>query len=71
VLADKREVELVFEHYRIYIRKTSRGFILVFMKGSAPAEKVRTVCDALAPMLSVPNDRGGGIGRFFKRICIS
>ena len=66
-LGEMREVELVFEHYGIYIRKTGEGFILVFMEESTQTENVRINCNNLRPPLTGKINRPRGIGRFFKR----
>ena len=66
-LGKMREVEMIFEDYNIYIRTTGKGYILVLMKESTAAEKVRSTCATQLHELTGNINRSSGIRRFFKR----
>ena len=61
-----READLLFEHGRLYIRRTDLGYLLVLMGSFAPVALVRLTCDTLLPALN-----GSGKGRrrrgFFRK----
>lgn len=46
-----REMDLVFEKIRVYIRRTDIGYLVVVMGPFAPAALVRMTCDVLLPSL--------------------
>ena len=62
-----QEAELVFEYYRIYLRKTDSGFILVAMNGFAKVAMVRINCNVLLPALAEKIKKPRGISRFFRK----
>jgi len=61
-----REVDLIFENGRLYVRKTDIGYLVILMGLFVPAAMVRLNCDIILPSLKQPKT-GGGIRRFFKR----
>ncbi|MBW1704929.1 MAG: hypothetical protein JRJ86_07140 [Deltaproteobacteria bacterium] len=46
-----READLVFEKARLYVRKTSSGYVMILMGVFAPIAMVRLNCDILLPSL--------------------
>ena len=46
-----REMDLVFEKIRVYIRRTDIGYLVVVMGPFAAAALVRMTCDVLLPSL--------------------
>lgn len=46
-----REAELVFENARLYVRKTSSGYVMILMGVFAPVAMVRLNCDIILPSL--------------------
>jgi hypothetical protein len=62
-----REVELVFERARIYVRKTGIGYLFVLTGASAPIAMVRLHCDILLPKLKETKTRKGLKGLLRKR----
>ena len=46
-----READLVFEKARIYVRRTSLGYVMILMGVFAPIAMVRLNCDILLPSL--------------------
>ncbi len=51
LLGGAREVDLVFEHARLYLRKTTHGYLVIWMGLFAPVAMVRLNCDILLPAL--------------------
>jgi hypothetical protein len=45
------EMELVYEDDRVYIRRITGAFLIVWMGGFAPTAMVRVRCDLLIPSL--------------------
>ncbi len=62
-----REVELVFENSRFYVRRTGSGYILVVMGKSALIEMVRLNCNILLPAFEAAKKKPKGLGRIFKK----
>lgn len=61
-----READVVFEHQRIYIRRSEIGYLIILMDIYAPIAMVRLNCDIILPQLK--NKKGSkGFMRFFKR----
>lgn len=60
-----REVDMVFEKRRIYMRKTELGYLMVLTGPRAPVAMVRLHCDILLPSLKKEN-ASKGLARFFK-----
>ena len=61
-----REMDLVFENIRLYIRKTDLGFLAVVMGHFAPAAIVRMSCDMLLPFLR-QQSKTSGLKNLFKK----
>jgi hypothetical protein len=61
-----REVDLVFENSKFYIRKTDIGYLIILMGIFAQAAMVRLNCDMLLPALKEINTAKGRKG-FFKK----
>jgi hypothetical protein len=61
-----REAELIFDTLRIYLRRSSAGYILVVMGMSALIAMVRLNCDIIIPALEDQKKPTKGFGRFFK-----
>ncbi len=62
-----REVELVFENSRFYVRRTGSGYILVVMGKTALIEMVRLNCNVLLPAFEATTKKPKGLGRIFKK----
>jgi hypothetical protein len=45
------EAEIVFDAGRLYIRKSSNGYLIVILNDHAPVSMVRLHCDVLMPAL--------------------
>lgn len=65
-LAGIREMELVFDRGRVYIRKTGRGYLLIFMSRGAPVALLRLHCDTVLPALDKTRQVGRGLGRWLR-----
>lgn len=50
-LSGAREVDLIFEKRRLYIRKTDLGYLMILMGVFAPIAMMRLNCDLLVPSL--------------------
>lgn len=61
-----READFIFEHYRLYLRESAGGYLLILMGHFAPIAMVRLHCDILLPSLKQVH-ASKGLGRFFKR----
>ena len=59
------EADLLFEHYRIYIRKCPLGLLWVIMQPDASAAMIRLQCDIIAPKMKQQKPIKRGIGRLF------
>ncbi len=46
-----READLVFEKARLYVRKTTSGYMMILMGVFAPIAMVRLNCDIILPAL--------------------
>ena len=46
-----READLVFEKARLYVRRTTSGYVMIVMGVFAPIAMVRLNCDILLPSL--------------------
>jgi len=60
------EADLLFEYYRIYIRKCPLGLFWVIMQPDASAAMIRLQCDIIAPKMKQQKQIKRGIGRLFK-----
>jgi hypothetical protein len=65
-LQGAREADFIFEKYRLYLRDSTSGFLIVIIGHFAPIAMVRLNCDILLPSLKKP-EATKGLGRFFKR----
>lgn len=61
-----KEVDLLFERCRVYIRKCPLGHLWVIMKPDAPAAMIRLQCDIVTPKMGIKKKVKKGISRFFK-----
>jgi hypothetical protein len=61
-----RELDLVFEKVRLYIRKADLGYLVVVMGLFAPAAMVRMSCDMLLPSLR-QQSKASGLRNLFKK----
>ena len=61
-----KEADIVYEHRRIYIRKSQVGYLIVLMDIYAPIAMVRLNCDIILPQLKKKKGSRGFM-RFFKR----
>ena len=61
-----READFVFESGRIYLRRTTRGYLLVSMHSFASIAMVKLNCDIVLPQLNSPKD-SKGLKALFKR----
>lgn len=61
-----READFIFDRYRLYVRESAPGHLLVLMGHFASIAMVRLNCDILLPTLKHPENTRG-LGRFFKR----
>jgi hypothetical protein len=62
-----REVDLVFENSKFYIRKTEVGYLIVVMGVFSQSAMVRLNCDMLLPVLKDLKIRKARKGFFKKR----
>jgi hypothetical protein len=60
------ELDLLFERYRIYIRKYPLGLIWVIMQPDSSAAMIRLQCDVIAPRMEQEKPVKKGFGRLFK-----
>ena len=67
VVESLREVDLVYESGRLYLRKTRAGYLVVLASLSVPIAMLRLNCDILLPALRQGKSSSGGIRRFFKK----
>jgi len=65
-LAGITEAEMMFDSGRIYIRKSSNGYLIVILEDHAPVSMVRLNCDVLMPSLD-KQKAGKGIGQLLRR----
>jgi len=62
-----REVDLLFEKARLYVRKTSSGYVVILMGVFAPIAMVRLNCDILLPSLKMTTTTKGWRNLFKKK----
>ena len=61
------DAEFIFENKRIYLKKTTHGYLLVVMESYAPAALLRLSCDAIVSSMGNGDSvKSGGVRRFFK-----
>ena len=65
-LADITEAEMLFDSGRLYIRKSSNGYLLVVLEDHAPVSMVRLNCNVLMPELN-KQKVGRGFGQLLRR----
>ncbi len=61
-----KEVDLLFDRYRIYIRQCPVGFLWVILDPDAPAAMVRLQCDIITPKMTLKKQSKKGFGRLFR-----
>ena len=52
-----RELDLVFEKGRLYIRKINQDYLLVFMDTKSAVASLKLTCDLIEPKLANPKPR--------------
>ena len=62
-----RELEVMYDNVRLYIRKYPGGALIIVAGHFALAAMVRLNCDIVIPTLSESSEKPKGLGRFFKR----
>ena len=62
-----READLVFEKIRLYVRTSTQGLMMVFIKTFAPIAMIRLNCDLLLPLLKEDASSKGRGGLFKKK----
>ena len=65
-IEDFKEMDLVFEHGRYYMRKTETGFLMISMTLNVSIAMVKLNCDIVIPELKKIQSAGKGLKRFFK-----
>ncbi len=65
-LSKAREMEFLYEHDRLYLRRLSGGFIIVWTGVFAPMAMVRLSCDVLIPSIERTLSSKGWL-RFLKK----
>ena len=65
-LAGITEAEMMFDSGRLYIRKSSNGYLLVVLEDHAPVSMVRLNCNVLMPELN-KQKLGRGFGQLLRR----
>lgn len=66
LLESVKEVDLLFDRFRIYIRRCPVGLFWVIMAPDASAAMIRLQCDIIAPKMQLKKQTKKGIGRLFK-----
>jgi hypothetical protein len=66
-LSGHKEVELVFENARFFLRRTETGIIVVMSGHYALSAMIRLNCDILDHSLGIPAEKPKGLRRFFGR----
>jgi hypothetical protein len=64
-LGDCREMSLLLEKGRCYLRRTENGFLIVSMEGKASVAMIKLSCDIILPQLK--KVKTGGFRSFFRR----
>jgi len=67
VLNGVREVEMIFENNRLYIKRAGSGYIVIVMGSFAPVAMVRLNCNIILPALDQIKKKPKGFGRFFRK----
>jgi hypothetical protein len=65
-IRNMREIDLVYENGRLYIRKTEIGFLVIVTGLEVPIAMVRLNCDIILPAMQTFKT-SKGLRRFFKR----
>lgn len=63
---DFKELDLVFEKGRVYMRKTEEGYLVVSMTMDVSIAMVKLNCDIVIPELNKAQNSPKGLKRFFK-----
>jgi len=61
-----REMDLLFEKGRYYMKKTDSGILLISMSLNVSIAMVKLNCDIVVPELQKNLSKGKGLKRFFK-----
>lgn len=64
-LEEFREMDLIFEEGRFYIRRTDNGYLMISMGREVSIAMVKLNCDIVVPELKNAKS-GKGLKRFFK-----
>jgi len=65
-IVEFKEMDLVYEQGRYYMRKTDSGYILISMSLDTSIAMVKLNCDIVIPELKKHLEQGKGLKRFFK-----
>jgi hypothetical protein len=65
-IRDMREIDLIYENGRLYIRRTGVGFLVIVTGVEVPIAMVRLNCDIILPAMQ-SSKTSRGLRRFFKR----
>ncbi len=66
-LSSIRELELVFDNIRLYIRQFGDDYLIIVMGRFVHMPMVRLSCNVLIPNLMSDAEKPKGFSRFFKR----
>ncbi len=64
-LGDFREMDLVYENGRCYLRRTESGYLMISMGRTVSVAMVKLSCDIILPQLK--KAKTGGLRSFFRR----
>lgn len=67
VIDGLREVDMVYEAGRLYLRKTQAGYLVIIAGLEVSIAMLRLNCDIVMPALRSSKGSSGGIKRFFKK----
>jgi hypothetical protein len=66
-LGDFREMDLVFDYGRCYLRQTETGYLMISMGPMVPIAMIKLNCDIILPQLKKEKSGGSGFKAFFRR----
>lgn len=61
-----KDVELIYDSARFYIKKSETGFLIVIIGDNAPISMVRLNCEILLPLLTKIQPASKRIGKIFR-----
>jgi len=64
-LGDFREMSLILENGRCYLRQTENGYLIISMAGMVSTALIKLSCDIILPQLK--KSKTGGFRSFFRR----